>query len=82
MATTRKTLGDRLNKAADGAITTLISVSKGEIEDTTVVNARVGAAKAILNKVLPDIRAVELKGDLNITNQEFIIGGEDDTSQA
>jgi hypothetical protein len=82
MATTRKTLGDRLNAAADGAISTLISVSKGEIEDTSVVNARVGAAKAILNKVIPDIKAVEIQGDLNITSQEFIIGGEDDTSQA
>ena len=45
-------------------------------------NSRLGAAKVILNKVIPDLRAVELKGDLNITNQEFIIGGEDDTSQA
>lgn len=82
MATTRKTLGDRLNKAADGAITTIISISKGEINDPSTVNARLGAARLILGKVIPDLRAVELKGDINITNQEFIIGGEDDTSQA
>ena len=81
MATTRKTLGDRLNKAADGAITTIISISNGEINGVDA-NARLGAARLILAKVIPDLRAVELKGDLNITNQEFIIGGEDDTSQA
>ena len=43
---------------------------------------QVTSAKAILDKVIPNKKAVELKGDLNITSQEFIIGGEDDTSQA
>lgn len=62
MATTRRTLGDRLNDAADGAITTLISISNGEVKGMEA-NARMGAAKVLLAKVVPDLRAVDLKVD-------------------
>ena len=50
----------QLNAAAPGAIRTLISISNGEVEDIGSINGRVSAAKAILNKIIPDIKAVEL----------------------
>ena len=42
----------------------------------------VHSAWNVMKKLAPDLKAVEIQGDLNITSQEFIIGGEDDTSQA
>jgi hypothetical protein len=44
--------------------------------------SRVYSAWKVIDKLCPDLKAMELSGGVNITNQEFIIGGEDDTSQA
>ena len=86
MATTRsrhsrKSIADQFIEDAVEAQVVVKQILTGEISGGDTSN-RLGAAKLIINKVCPDLRAVELKGDINITNQEFIIGGEDDTSQA
>mgnify|MGYP001554148030 FL=1 len=79
MPTARKDVADRLNDAAMSAAKTLISISNGEVE-TGVAQVRLAAAKTILAKVIPDLRAVEAKIDANVTMQDFIIGGPEDTS--
>ena len=79
MPTARKDVADRLNDAAMSAANNLISISKGEVE-TGLAQVRIAAAKTILAKVIPDLRAVEAKIDANVTLQDFIIGGPEDTS--
>ena len=79
MPTARKDVADRLNDAAMSAAKTLISISNGEVE-TGVAQVRLAAAKTILAMVIPDLRAVEAKIDANVTMQDFIIGGPENTS--
>ena len=77
MATTRKTLGDRLNAAADGAITTLISISNGEITGGNA-QTQVAAARTILNKVVPDLKAIDLSAQIKAEIGKVMIDLADD----
>ena len=75
MPTARKDVADRLNDAAMSAAKTLISISNGEVE-TGVAQVRLAAAKTILAKVIPDLRAVEAKIDANVTVDKITLGGD------
>ena len=77
MATTRKTLGDRLNAAADGAITTLMSISNGEITGGNA-QTQVAAARTILNKVVPDLKAIDLSAQIKAEIGKVMIDLADD----
>ena len=48
-------------------LTRLIAHVEGKIE---LSNSQVAAAKALLNKVLPDVRTTELKGNVQINHTE------------
>ena len=63
MAVARKDVADKLNESALQAVVVTNQVLNGEIEGINA-NARLGAAKLILNKVVPDLRAVDLSGEI------------------
>ena len=79
MPVARKDVADKLNESALEACSVIDQVLTGKIEGINA-NARLGAAKLILNKIIPDLKAVEAKIDANVTMQDFIIGGPEDTS--
>ena len=74
MPTARKDVAYRLNEAALEAANVIISMANGEIEVRG--NTRQGACKLILNKVVPDLKAVEAKIQAQIKDV-VDIGGED-----
>ena len=62
MATARKDVIGKLQDSALEAVNVINQVLNGEVEGVNA-NARLGAAKLILNKVVPDLRAVEVAMD-------------------
>ena len=62
MAVARKDVRDHLNKHALDAANLLINIVLGT-EKGEDMHIRMGAAKVILNKIVPDLRAVDLKVD-------------------
>ena len=76
MPTARKDVADFLNSKALEAAKRLYSIScKGE-GDISRLNAEVGACKAILNKVVPDLKAVEAKVEATHKLDKIVIGGD------
>ena len=75
MPVARKDVADKLNESALQAVIVTNQVLNGEIEGINA-NARLGAAKLILNKVVPDLRAVEAKVEGNLTVDKITLGGD------
>lgn len=73
MATARKDIADYINDQAMLAgkcLVKSITSDGGQGPSQTQVTA----AKAILDKCIPNIKAVEMKADVSVTVQELIIG--------
>ena len=63
MPVARKDVADKLNEDAMEARSVVYQILTGEITGGDTSN-RLGAAKLILNKVVPDLRAVDLSGEI------------------
>jgi hypothetical protein len=62
MPTARKDVADYLNENALEAAKTVVSIASGEIEDRG--NTRLAAAKVVLSKCIPDLKAIDLSGQI------------------
>ena len=71
MGTARKDVIDALNERALECAIALIDIGLGKDKGGADIHVRMGALKAILNKVVPDLRAQELKleGTISLTSE-------------